>query len=111
MSGIIAFYEGNNATQNIVQTVEDAPGQDFKPVKNDEIRSAKLYNVRPGCEIRVYDDPNGSTSDDWCIINVKRVSPEYIVGSFERTYEDEYVRVSFIRNNGLDGKVSRIRIN
>ncbi|MDC0723634.1 hypothetical protein [Nannocystis bainbridge] len=111
MSGIIAFYEGNDATQNIIQTVEDAPGQDFKPVRNDEIRSAKFFNVRPGAEIRLYDDPSGSTSDDFCIINVKRPAPEYIVPTFERTYEDEYVRVTFIRNNGLDGKISRIRIN
>ncbi|SFD84029.1 hypothetical protein SAMN05518672_103455 [Chitinophaga sp. CF118] len=109
--GIIAFYEGNNATENVVQTIEDSPGQDFRPVRNDEIRSAKIYGVRPGCEIRVYDSSDGSTSDDFCIVNVKRSIPEYIINTFERTYEDEYVRVTFIRNNGLDGKISRIRVN
>lgn len=109
--GIIVFYEGNNGTQNIVQTVEDTPGQNFKPVKNDEIRSMKLYGVRQGCEITVYDSPDGSTSDDFTIVNVKRVSPEYTVDTFERSYEDEYVVVSFIRNNGLDGKISRIKVN
>ncbi|MBO9730746.1 MAG: hypothetical protein J7623_19040 [Chitinophaga sp.] len=109
--GIIVFYEGNNGTQNIVQTVEDTPGQNFRPVKNDEIRSCKLYGVRPGCEIMAYDSPDGSTSDDFTIINVKRISPEYTVDTFERSYEDEYVVVSFIRNNGLDGKISRIKIN
>ncbi|MBS0027782.1 hypothetical protein ACTJJ0_03890 [Chitinophaga sp. 22321] len=109
--GIIVFYEGNNGSQNIVQTVEDVPGQNFRPVKNDEIRSCKLYGVRPGCEITVYDSPDGSMSDDFSIINVKRVSPEYTVDTFERSYEDDYVVVSFIRNNGLDGKVSRIKIN
>jgi len=109
--GIIVFYEGNNGSQNIVQTVEDTPGQNFRPVKNDEIRSCKLYGVRPGCEITVFDSPDGSTSDDFSIINVKRVSPEYTIDTFERSYEDEYVVVSFIRNNGLDGKISRIRIN
>ncbi|NSL87675.1 hypothetical protein [Chitinophaga solisilvae] len=109
--GIIVFYEGNNGTQNIVQTVEDTPGQNFRPVKNDEIRSMKLYGVRAGCVITVYDSPDGSTSDDFSIINVKRISPEYTVATFERSYEDEYVVVSFIRNNGLDGKISRIKIN
>jgi len=109
--GIVAFYEGNNATQNIVQTVEDAPGQNFRPGTDDAIRSLKLYNVRPGAEIRLYDSPDGDTSDDFCIINVKRTMPEYIVPSLERTYEDEFVRVTFIRNNGLDGKVSRISVN
>jgi hypothetical protein len=111
MAGIIAFYEGNNATQNMVQAVEDVPGQDFRPIQNDAIRSVKFYNVRPGAEIRLFDDPSGSTSDDFCIVNVKRPAPEYIVPTFERSYEDEYVRVTFIRNNGLDGQISRIRIN
>lgn len=109
--GIIVFYEGNNGTQNIVQTVEDIPGQNFRPVQNDEIRSLKLYGVRAGCVIKVYDSPDGSTNDDFCIIEVKKVSPEYTVNTFERSYEDDTVVVAFIRNNGLDGKVSRIRID
>lgn len=109
--GIIVFFEGNNGTQNIVQTIEDNPGQNFKPVQNDTIRSAKIYSVRPGCEIRVFDSDNGGTDDDFCIVNVKRVVPEYVIDTFERSYEDEYVRVTFIRNNGLDGRVSRIKVN
>lgn len=109
--GIIVFYEGNNGTQNIVQTVEDTPGQNFRPVKNDEIRSMKLYGVRQGCQITVYDSPDGATNDDFSIVNVKRISPEYTVDTFERSYEDETVVVSFIRNNGLDGKISRIKID
>jgi hypothetical protein len=111
MSGLIAFFEENNATGALVQAVEDAPGQDFKPAKDNAIRSLKLFNVRPGAQIRLYDSPDGSTSDDFCIINVKRNSPEYIVASFERSFEDEYVIVTFIRNNGLDGQISRIRMN
>ncbi|MGN7824113.1 hypothetical protein ACTJJB_28580 [Chitinophaga sp. 22536] len=109
--GIIVFYEGNNGTQNIVQTVEDTPGQNFRPVKNDEIRSMKLYGVRQGCRITVYDSPDGATNDDFSIVNVKRTSPEYTVDTFERSYEDDTVVVAFIRNNGLDGKISRIKID
>lgn len=109
--GVICFYEGNNATRELAQSVEDSPGQNFRPVRNDEIRSAKLLDVRPGCEIRVFDSPDGATNDDYSIINVKRSNPEYVVPTFERSYEDEYVRVSFIRVNGLDGKVSRIQVN
>jgi hypothetical protein len=109
--GLIVFYEGNNGTENIVQSVEDTPGQNFHPINNDVIRSCKLYDVRPGCEFTLYDSPDGSMSDDFTIVNVKRVSPEYTVNTFERSYEDEYVVVSYIRNNGLDGKISRIKIN
>lgn len=109
--GIIVFYEGNNGTQNIVQSIEDTPGQNFRPVNNDMIRSAKLYGVRAGCELTVFDSPDGGMNEDFCIVNVKRNSPEYTIDTFERSYEDEYVVVSFIRNGGLDGKISRIRVN
>ena len=109
--GIIVFYEGNNGSGNIVQTVEDTPGQNFRPVNNETIRSAKLYGVRSGCEVLLYDDPNGNTNEDFCIVNVKRVSAEYTINTFERSYEDEYVVVSYIRDNGQDGTIHRIKVN
>jgi len=87
------------------------PGQDFRPRQNDEARSVKLLNVRTRSVISVFDSPSGSTTDDFCVIQVKRSAPEYTVGTFERSYEDEYALVSYARKNGLDGKVSRIRIN
>ncbi|NLR67593.1 hypothetical protein HGH92_25035 [Chitinophaga varians] len=109
--GLIVFYEGNNGTQDIVQTVEDVPGQNFQPAKHEQIRSMKLYGVRQGCRITVYDSPDGSTKDDFSVVNVKRTSPEYTVDTFERSYEDETVVVSFIRINSQDGKISRIKID
>lgn len=109
--GRITFYEGNGASQGIVQTVEDNPGQNFKPVKNDEIRSAKLQDVRPGCVIRVYDNPDGKEDDDWCTVTVKKTHPGYIVGSFQENLDDDYVKVQWVKYNGLDGKISRIKIH
>jgi len=109
--GQIVFYEGNGGSQDIVHTTDDSAGQDFRPRQNDEARSVKLLNVRRGCVISVFDAPNGSTTDDFCVIQVKRSSPEYTVGTFERSYEDDDVLVSYARKNGLDGKVSRIRVN
>ncbi len=109
--GQIVLYEGNGGSQNIVQSFNDTPGQSSRVTPNDEARSLKLLDVRVGAVIAVYDSPDGSTNDDYCIIRVKRSTPEYTVPTFERSYDDEYVSVSFARNNGLDGKVSRIRIN
>lgn len=109
--GQIVFYEGNGASQDIVHTADDSPGQDFRPRQNDEARSVKLLDVRAGCVISVFDSPAGQTNDDFCVIHVKRSSSEYIVATFERSYENEDVLVSYARKNGLDGKVSRIRIN
>lgn len=108
--GLIVFYEGNNASQSLVQTVDDNPGQDFQPVKN-EIRSLKLFNVRSGCRIRVYDSTDGSISDEFCIINVKTTMVEYIVNIFEQSYEDGVVVVTFIPSKARDGKVLRIKID
>jgi hypothetical protein len=109
--GQIVFYEGNGGSQDIVHSTDDAPGQDFRPRQNDEARSVKLLNVRTRSVISVFDSPSGSTTDDFCVIQVKRSAPEYTVGTFERSYEDEYVLVSYAHKNGLDDKVSRIRIN
>lgn len=67
--------------------------------------------VREGAVITVFDDRRGRTRDDFCVMRVKRTSVEYTVGTFERSYDDEYVAVSYAHRNGLDGKVSRIRID
>jgi hypothetical protein len=107
--GMIILYEGNNATQNIVKSYQD-DSYDGKVSPNDEARSLKLYDVRAGCKITVYDNNKASTNDDYCVIEVKRRVSEYVVGTFERSMDNDIVRVTFIRNNGLDGKVSYIKI-
>ena len=109
--GQIVFYEGNGGSQDIVHSTDDAPGQDFRPRQNDETWSVKLLNIRTRSVISGFGGPSGSMMDDFCVIQVKRSAPEYTVGTFEHSYEDEYVLVSYARKNGLDGKVSRIRIN
>jgi len=107
--GIIVFYDGNNGSGSIVQTVDDAPGQDFKP-RNDAIKSVKLYGVRPGCTVSLFDSPEGSMKDDFCIVNVRRSTAEYTVDSFQKSYEDDIVTVTYIRDSGSDGEISRIKI-
>ncbi|MGH3567079.1 MAG: hypothetical protein ACRDRH_13805 [Pseudonocardia sp.] len=108
--GHILLYEGNGASQNVVTTFNDQSGQNRR-VPNDEARSAKFVHVRVGAVVSVYDDKNGSEKDDFCVIRVKRSSPDYTVSTFERSYEDDFVQVSYRRKNGLDGKVSRIRVD
>jgi hypothetical protein len=116
MAGTIDLYEGNGGSQNKIGTLTDRPGQNINlknsNIDNDEARSLVLNDVRPGALIRVYDDPRGRPSkDDWTEIHVKQGATQYTVSSFERTYEDDVVRVIFHRNNGLDGKVSHIKIH
>ncbi|WNG50681.1 hypothetical protein F0U60_46080 [Archangium minus] len=118
-TGTIAFYEGNGGTQTLLGTISDEPGQAYNltrsnptGIPNDEARSLVLYNVRAGAEIRVYDSSSGATDDDYAIITVKAAGLNgYVVQTFQQSYEDASVRVSYIRDNGLDGKVSRIVVN
>ena len=108
------LYEGNSAQQNIVCTIRLSDGQriDFKSnslgCKNDEARSLVLYDVPAGQVLRLFDSPSGNREDDWTEIQVKRAVTEYVVGTFELSQDTADVRVSYFRNNGLDGKVSRL---
>jgi hypothetical protein len=119
-SGTIVFREGNNGTQNVVANITDAPDQAFDLVKqtpeyigeNDEARSIVFTNVRVGAIISVYDSHAGDASDDYCVITIKS-TPSYTfnIPSFEASFEDQRVKVEYHKHNGLDGKVSFIRVN
>jgi len=119
-AGEIRFMEGAKCTQNHKGETSDAPGQDinFKKEKykkkgfdNDDAKSLALFNVRAGTRVRVYDDPDGKTKDDWTDIIVKRYVQELCVNSFERVYENADVKVTWHENNGLDGKVSHVKVD
>ena len=113
----VELYEGNDATQDILCMIAvnqdkslrfDDPivdGKDYK-CNNDEARSALLHDVPAGKVLRFYDHPFRSESDDWVEVIVKRAVARKYISSFERSFEDADVRVSYHRNNGLDGKVS-----
>ncbi|MFN8002465.1 MAG: hypothetical protein U0X75_15765 [Acidobacteriota bacterium] len=114
MAGQYTFYSGNNATGTNLGSVSESQGQSYNltqsgaPIKNDEARSVILSNVSDGATLIVSDDPNGSMTDDWCVIVALKNLTSYTVGSFESSYQDASVRVTYFKNNGLDGKVSHI---
>jgi len=82
--------------------------------KNDEARSAVLIGpINKGWTMIVYDNPDGNKKDDWAEINVIRnmtASDWVTIGTFERSYVEHFVRVTYHRKNGLDGKVSSIEV-
>jgi hypothetical protein len=108
--GVISFYEGPDCTESLVWSLADEVGQDIRPNRFAPIRSLKLRNVRAGADIRLYDAPREAPNDYACIIKVKQSASEYTVAGFARTYADEFVSVSVVRNNSSKGKVARIRI-
>jgi hypothetical protein len=116
-AGVICLMEGNNGTQecDFVKFDWDAGADRDNDLtkyhnKNDEARSARLRYVQPGTLIRVYDAPDGNSKDDWTEVHIKRAGWNVIVPTFEKSYEDEDVKVVYHRHNGLDGKVSRIEV-
>ncbi|PBQ00248.1 hypothetical protein [Pseudomonas congelans] len=79
--------------------------------ENDEVRSVQLAGVARGTRITLYDSPDGKKSDDFVYIDVKKTMPInafVTIHSLERSFSNDQVTVTALRNNGIDGKVSRI---
>jgi hypothetical protein len=72
------------------------------------VRSVVLYDIPAGRALRLFDSPVGNKTDDWTEIIAKLPLNHVQLDSFERSFENTRVRVVYHRNNGLDGKVSRV---
>lgn len=119
--GGIYFWERNNADRSAnaadaVCVLPRGPHTLRLPsqgCENDEARSLSLSGIAKGTRITVYDDDSGSRADDYSIIDVKRdigINERVVVGSFEVNRDNNDYRIFHNRNNGLDGKVSRIEV-
>jgi hypothetical protein len=82
---------------------------DFDSFDNDDAESLRMTNVRAGAIIRVFDSPDGATSDDWTQIFVKSTGTGCL-GSFESNFENSFVKVQYQRANGLNDHVSRVEV-
>jgi hypothetical protein len=108
-AGRLTFYEGNSGTQSVVcQTVSGTMKLNFQRIScpNDEARSLQLSNVPAGYQLRIFDDPNCGTGDDWTEIKVLQPVASLLVGTFESSSTTSLAQISHHHNNGLDGKVS-----
>ena len=116
---IVDLYEGNGATQDLVCSVQLGGflvprAQTFYNFKskrgdcaNDEARSAVLYDFPANVTFRLFDHPDGKTSDDWVQVTTRRKISRKVIASFEKLSTDADLLVQNHRHNGLDGKVSR----
>jgi len=115
VGAVVDLYEGNSGSQSLVCSNRVTQPRTINLTQdaycnNDEARSLVLYDFPMDKVIFVYDESGGSTSDDWTIIVPKRAIKQTTVGTFESSYENADVRVCSFYDNGLDGKVSRVRI-
>jgi hypothetical protein len=114
-SPYIQAREGNGCSQNNCGGAPYVAGTDINfrnssSWENDEARSFTLSWLPAGARIMVYDDPDGRTNDDWTEIYVKQTVQSYCVPTFENSYSDAIVDVTYHPNNGLDGKVSHLKM-
>lgn len=80
---------------------------------NDRIRSARIFSARAGTVIKVYDSPSASASDDFATIRINRNINSFfgvVIPSFEKSYSNENFTITYFRDNGLDGKISHIKV-
>ena len=116
------FYEGNNCTQSRLFSYDtrrfandNCQNSGACDGNNDEARSVLVMpGAKARARIQVFDDPKASSADDFTIIEI--TNPQqipaagYCVGSFERDTRAHGVLVEHGHHNGLDGKISRVRV-
>ncbi len=119
----LVFYEGNSCKQGIKAALHNhRPGKHSinckksKACDNDEIRSMRIYSfVRPHTDVIVYDHPEAETKDDWTKVSIGKPdfhgAPSRCIKSFEKSHSSDGISVKFHKHNGLDGKISHIKIH
>ena len=122
-NGGIVAYEGNNVSQSLVCTFSTAfdrtvslQGSDQARLgcENDEMRSFSMSGIKKGTQITFYDSPDGNMQDDYAVVDIKRdIGRDKVVkvNTFEQSfYSNDDYQIVWVKNNGLDGKVSRVKV-
>lgn len=110
------LMRGNSGTQRVSCTIGLTQSgfwnlKDESNCHNDDARSINLMAPKKGTVITVYDSPSGSKSDDYMVIRIKKdLDKVWNVSSFEGTVGVDELDVTYHRVNGLDGKVSSVRV-
>lgn len=117
----IALYDGNELKGGKFTELQIGPPRTKQhpigTIKNDAARSLALYNAAKGRHIFIYDnsdDPDRSPTerkDDWTEIEVLKDVWFKAINTFEKSFSDDDVRVTYHKDNGLDGKVSRVYVD
>lgn len=118
--GTIRFYEGYNGSQDTFcpETITQRPFFKQKKMgdcgKNDEAKSMKFEGTPAGVVVKVYDNPNCDTGDDYAVITTLRsaVNNPITVWNFEDNDSDDpngYQIRYYYQDGNLDGKVSCVQ--
>ncbi len=114
--GTISFREDPGCRGDLDGLVTDRSGtpvnfeDDANDFINDDAESLGLSNVAAGTIIRVYDDEEGSHSDDWTQILVKQPASVCRTNGFEDSINTSNFRIDYHPDDGLNGDVSRVEV-
>lgn len=111
----LLFFEGNDCKQNIELSLSGntnhSGDSDKLGFQNDEISSMLIQaGVNSGRKIKVYDSKKGKTSDDYTLVSVGKIKHPVCVDTFEKDINKSKVDVKYHKHNGLDGKISYIKV-
>ncbi|MDH3791782.1 MAG: hypothetical protein OES41_08565, partial [Rhodospirillales bacterium] len=112
----VEFFDGDDARRDFVCNVslEEARQVDLgthPDCGGSRAHSFRLRDVPAGRVIRFYNGPRESRDTDWTEILPKRFLASRRFESFEINIDTADARVTYVRRNGLDGRVSRIEIS
>lgn len=115
-NGGIYFYEDTHANKAqdavcVIPTTRGVVNLKANGCENDEAKSLTLSGVTKGTRIKLFDSPDGNTQDDHLIIDIKRdvgINERVLLSDFQNDHNNSNYQVVYNRNNGLNGKLSRI---
>jgi hypothetical protein len=115
--GEIRFYEGDNCSQHYIGKLNSDFTQSWDltlisaPVSSETARSCTLIDVKPGTEVRLYDDTFGLAQQNSAIIKVMANIQERCIDSFTTPVSGSDVEVTINQNLGELGGITRIELN
>ncbi|RMQ49189.1 hypothetical protein ALQ04_00323 [Pseudomonas cichorii] len=116
--GGIYLWEGGNADKKrdtvcVIPSGSKTLTLPTQGCENDEAQSLSLSGISKGTRITLFDNGGGSRADDYAIIDVKRdigIKEHVVISSFEQNSNNADYQIVYIRNNNLNGKVSRVQV-
>ncbi|MDY0981591.1 hypothetical protein [Stenotrophomonas sp. CFBP8994] len=109
----VVFYEGNDGTEAVVCEIL-LPFQGFDlngphGCDNDEIKSMRIMKASKGTMFRAFGNWGHGRDQGYTFVTVlKDINAPVLVGSFDRTYANDTVKVEKHGSEVLDGKISSL---
>lgn len=112
---VVELLEGRGARGDFLCNLSLPAGRDIlveqqRDCEGETKTAFRLTDIPAGHVIRFYESALGSRNEDWVEIVTKRHIASRRFGSFEQAVDDADVRVRYHREDGFDGRISRVEV-